>query len=83
MQNKDAKYRKYYEALVQNAQKGETYLLKLKDSPIVYIAIPVLRSTFTTDDENMFSFRILQPEEHKGVFQRSIDDIELLERQNS
>ena len=80
MKNENKNYRKHYEILVQNAQKGEIYLLKLKDSQLVYVTIPVLRDRFTTEAEDVFSFRILQPEENKGIFQRSIEDIELLEK---
>lgn len=78
MKTDKTKLKEYYEVLVQNAQKGESYLMKLKDNPIVYIAIPLIQYNFSTEDENTFVFNVLQPIEQKGVYKKSIEDIEML-----
>ena len=76
-----ATYQKYYEILVQNAQKGESYLIRLKDDPTVYLAIPLLRGNYDTEDDSTFIMNILRPEKYKGVYKEPIEDIEMLKKE--
>ena len=79
MKNKEES-QQHYETLVQNAQKGEIYTLKLKDDPITYTVIPMIHQGFDAGDEDEFTFKVLQPEKLSGVYKRSLDAIEELER---
>jgi hypothetical protein len=70
----------YYEIITMNAQKGETYAIKFKNDPTVYVGIPVLYHGFTSgDEEDVFSLKVLEPKERQGILRKSIRDIELLE----
>jgi hypothetical protein len=80
MQKKSDKYDEYYEILVQNAQKGETYKMKLTTSPVTYLAIPMKNLGTRSGDKNMFSYQVLYPEDQKGLYEGWIDEIELLEK---
>lgn len=82
MSDKEQKKQEYYEALVQNAEKGERYLLKLKDNPGLFITIPLIRPGFEGGGENMFTFKVIEPKEMEGMYKRPLDDIEILERQD-
>ncbi len=70
--------KKIFELLTQNAQKGELYSLKLKTSPVAFTAIPMIRPEIKSADTEMFVFKVLQPEQHKGVYKKPVDDIEML-----
>lgn len=70
----------HFETLVQNAQKGESFMIKLRNSPIVYTAIPLIHYSMDTGDDQMFIMKVIEPAEHQGVYKESIDNIELLER---
>jgi len=80
MENQRDKIRSYYETLVQNAQKGASYYLKLKNDPVTYTAIPLIEATGAKRKEGMFIYRVLEPEEHKGTYDKPVPDIEMLER---
>ncbi len=70
----------YYELLVQNAQKGEPYFMMFRGDPVMYVAIPVISTSFIEGDDHIFSLKVLLPEEHKGTYTHSLEDIELLEK---
>ncbi len=78
MQKNDSKFKDYYEILSRNSLRGETYLIKLKNDPNVYVGIPVLRSNLSSENDDSFTLNVLQPSEKKGMYQKSISDIELL-----
>jgi len=79
MAMQDPKSGSYYEIISMNAQKGETYAIKFKNDPVVYTGIPVLYHGFTSEGEDTFSLKILEPKERQGIIRRSIQDIELLQ----
>lgn len=70
----------YIEKLSNNAMKGEHYILKLYNDPVLYVAIPYMRSGIT-GKENEFLFKVLEPGAAAGVFKRSISDIEFMTKQ--
>lgn len=70
----------HFETLVQNAQKGEFFLVKLKDNPVVYTAIPLIHYSMDTGDDTMFVMKVTEPSEHQGVYQESVENIEFMER---
>jgi hypothetical protein len=79
MENTDQEMQKYYEILINNHEKGETYSIKFRDNPRVYTGIPMIPRV-QGDDENKFIFKILSPEKYKGIQEKSIKDIESLEK---
>lgn len=72
----------YFEKLVQNVQKGEMYSVKLKNDPLVYLAIPMIPGRYQNDEPARFVLKVVAPESNKGVFEHSIEDIEWLERKS-
>ena len=74
------KKQEYYEKLVQNVQKGEVYVVKLKKDPQVYSAIPMIPGRLQNDPSDKFVLKILAPVERKGVYEFSIDEVEYIER---
>ncbi|MFW5760099.1 MAG: hypothetical protein ACOCXH_03860 [Cyclobacteriaceae bacterium] len=80
MEQNDQKLREYYETLVQNLQKGETYTIKLKNNPVIFTGIPMIPYKFENDDENKFVLKVLKPDKYKGVREMILDDIEILEK---
>lgn len=74
------KQTEYFEALVQNAQKGEYYLIKLKGDPIEYTAIPLIHYNMDTQKDSMFVMKVVEPPEHQGVYKQPVNSIEKLER---
>ncbi len=74
----EQQFKEYYEVLSQNALKGDTYLLKFKDDPNIYVGIPVLRANLSSEDDDAFTLNVLEPVEKKGVYQKSVYDLELL-----
>jgi len=83
MRKKSNKLDEYNEILIQNAQKGEPYVMKLTTSPVTYIAIPLKNPGFRSGDKNMFSYQVLFPEDQKGLYEGWIDEIEFLERREA
>jgi hypothetical protein len=71
----------YYETLVQNAQKGETFSIKFWNDPEIYTGIPFVRDLSKTAGNTNFMFKVLSPEKHKGVFEKSLGEIEILRRE--
>ena len=69
--------RNFYHIIAQNVQKGDTYAIKFKNDPVVYVGLPVL--DFTGED-NQFSFQIMEPADKKGIVSRPIDSIELMKQ---
>lgn len=69
----------YYEELVQNVQKGEMYSVKMKDDPVVYLAIPLIPGRLQNNNPLRFLLNVVAPEEQKGVYEFLVDDIEYLE----
>ena len=67
----------YYETIAQNVQRGDPYIIKFKGDPVVYQGIPVL--DFTAGTDGVFSFRVAEPEDKKGVHQRDVQEIEHME----
>jgi hypothetical protein len=70
----------YYDILVMNCEKMEKYTVKLKNDPRTYIAIPVIPYKYQESDTGRFALRILDPEDYEGFYERSIDEIELLQK---
>lgn len=70
----------YYETLVQNVQKGEMYSIKFKDDPEIYTGIPFIRQKSDSGHDPLFVFKVLSPDYHKGVHEKAMSEIEILER---
>jgi hypothetical protein len=79
MEERDDKMQEYYEALVNNHEKGETYTVKFKGNPVIFKGIPMMPRF--NDDDNKFIFKIVSPPKYKGVKEMMITEIEQLERQ--
>ena len=67
----------YYETIAQNVQRGDPYIIKFKGDPVVYQGIPVL--DFTAGKDGVFTFRVAEPEDRRGVQLRDVQDIEQME----
>jgi hypothetical protein len=80
MENNNDKLRGYYEVLVQNSQIGAAYHLKLKNNPVTFTAIPMIEASAHGKEDSMFFFRVLEPAEHKGTYEKPVKDIEDLKR---
>jgi hypothetical protein len=79
MENRENKLQEYYEVLVNNHEKGETYTIKFKDNPVIYTGIPMMPRF--NDDDNRFMFKIVSPPKYKGVKEMQITEIERLDRE--
>ncbi len=80
MKDKEKIINSYYDILVQNAKKMETYSIKLKNDPRVYTSVPMIPHKFQDDEVKRFTLRILAPDDYAGLYERSIDEIEMLEK---
>ena len=67
------------EVLVQNAQKGERYRLKLVDDPVVYEGIPLSIPGDATHDQDSFRLDVTSPLACAGLMYGRIRDIEWIE----
>ena len=67
----------FYETIAQNVHRGDPYLIKFKGDPVRYRGIPVL--DFTAEKDGVFSFRIEEPKDKKGLHQSDVGDIEQME----
>jgi hypothetical protein len=82
MDNKNInRIQEYYQILVINCEKMEKYRVKLKNDPREYTAIPVIPNKLQEIDTGRFTLRILEPEDYQGFYERSLDEIELLEKE--
>lgn len=81
MENQNQRIQEYYEILSRNALKGETYAIKFRNEPVVYVGIPVLRANLSTENDTTFSLKVVSPKEKQGVYHKSIEDIEFLRAQ--
>jgi hypothetical protein len=79
MEDRENKIQEYYEILVNNHEKGETYTIKFRDNPVIYKGIPMIPRV--QDDENIFKFKIVSPPKYKGIKEMSINEIEKLEKE--
>jgi hypothetical protein len=80
MENVVTKPEDYYETLVQNVQKGEMYSIKFKNDPVTYTGIPFIRQKSDSVHDPLFVFKVLGPDNHKGVHEKAVSEIEILER---
>jgi hypothetical protein len=71
---------RFQEVLVQNAQKGEPYRVKLVDDPVVYEGIPISTPGDTTQDDDTFRLDVSSPPEQAGLLHSRISKIEWIER---
>lgn len=66
-----------YETIALNTQKGDPYIIKLKEKPVVLTGTP----TLLHGDEKRFRLRIETPEEFSGdIVEYSIDEIEFMRK---
>jgi hypothetical protein len=80
MENTNEKLQEYYEILVQNQQKGEIYKIKFRNETQTFTGIPMISHRIQQSNDSSFVFNILSPEEHKGIYERSLREIESLEK---
>lgn len=80
MKNDNESISKYYETLVQNAQAGATYHLKLRNDPVTQVVIPMISSESMGRAAAMFTYRVVEPAGHRGTYEKPIEDIEVLEK---
>jgi hypothetical protein len=71
----------YFNILCINCEKMEKYRVKLKNDPRTYTAIPVIPAKFQENGVKRFTLRILDPEDYEGFYERSLDEIEMLEKE--
>ncbi len=76
MQTEEIPKDRVFETISMNRQSGNTFTVKMKNNPSVYIGIPVI----SEEDPKKFSLSVMKPKEAKGVFEGYIDDIEFLEK---
>ncbi len=76
----DAKTREFYEEIMQNTQKGDTYRIKFKRDNTVYEGIPVISPTESSDEGEAFLLKVLKPKGGKEQFTELISEIEYLKR---
>ena len=67
------------EVLVQNAEKGGRYRLKLVDDPVVYEGIPLSIPGDATRDQDSFRVDVTSPLACAGLMYGRIRDIEWIE----
>lgn len=82
MKNDNDNIRDYYETLVQNAQAGASYYLKLRNNPVTYTAIPLISSYNGSKPKGMFLYRVIEPARYRGTYEKPIEEIEMLERKD-
>jgi hypothetical protein len=70
---------KVLEVLVQNAQRGERYRVKLVNDPVVYEGIPLSTPGATTQDDDTFRLDVTAPPEQAGMLHSRISNIEWIE----
>ncbi|MEE4214415.1 MAG: hypothetical protein V2I34_05075 [Bacteroidales bacterium] len=80
MKNDSENIGKYYETLVQNAQAGATYHLKLKNDPVNQVVIPLISSESMGRAAAMFTYRVVEPTGLRGTYEKPIEDIEILKK---
>jgi hypothetical protein len=80
MENQKKTINEYYEILTLNAQKGETYILKLKNDSVVYLTIPMIHPTSDTGVGGYFTFKVIKPDLFKGMYRGSLSEIDILKR---
>lgn len=68
------------QAIIENAQKGESYRIEFNGDPVVYEGLPVALPGMTSADEDIFDFRVTAPEEKRGLQRRSVHEVRCLER---
>ena len=67
----------FYDVLANNVHKGDTFAIRFKNDPVVYVGVPVLDLTAPDD---RFTFQILEPADKKALVSRPIDSIDLMNR---
>ena len=69
-----------YEELMQNAQKGEFYLVKLKDEPVAFLAIPYIDHNLGEGNQTLVSMKIIEPEATQGLIRNPLKSIEFIQK---
>lgn len=77
---KETPHERVRELVMQNAQKGEVYRVMFRGDPVTYEGMPVALPGMTTDTGETFEFKVLSPEDKKGVQRRSIHDVAWMEQ---
>lgn len=72
------KIRAYIQELIQNRQKGERYILKLKGNRQEYTVIPYIESG--NIENALFTYKVLSPEGYEKTYREPVDEIELLNK---
>jgi hypothetical protein len=80
MENGIKKPEDYFETLVQNIQKGEMYSIKFKNDPVNYTGIPFIRLAADMGNETVFIFKVLSPDDNIGILEKTLSEIEILQR---
>jgi hypothetical protein len=79
MKISNERIQKYYEILIQNQQKGEIYTIRFRNETPAYTGIPMITHNMQQNNDSMFVFNVLSPEEFKGIHERYVKDIESIE----
>jgi hypothetical protein len=69
---------KIEETIALNAHRGDSYVIRFKGEPSPCVGIPLLDRMEEAD--GTFTFKVLEPHEKRGVFQRAIGDIVEMEK---
>lgn len=71
-----------HKEMPQQFYRSETYFIKFKDDPILYIGIFGYRKNNSLEDD-AFLLKILEPHHNKAITNKQISDIVFLERNNN
>ncbi|MEJ2535711.1 MAG: hypothetical protein P8048_01405 [Calditrichia bacterium] len=71
-----------HKEMVQKFYRSETYFIKFKDDPTLYIGIFGYRKS-NSIEEDAFLLKILEPHHNKAITNKQISDIVFLERNNN
>ena len=82
MKGADHPQKNDHKDMSQKFYRSETYFIKFRDDPTLYIGIFGYRKSNTLH-EDAFLLKILEPHHHRTITNKQISDIVFLERNNN
>ena len=68
-----------HETLIQNVHKGEFFLVKIKDEPLAFHAIPYIDHNLPNKERILVTLKIIEPESGKSVYYKPLKSIEFIQ----
>lgn len=68
-----------YETLIQNVHKGEFFMVKIKDEPVAFRAIPYIDHNLPNRERVLVTLKIIEPESGGGVYHKPLKSIEFIQ----